>query len=177
MRRLAALLVLAFALALPASTLAVETSGTTNEVFTLLPPTISMTVPVEADYTVAHGIAAGDITLTDIATNNWSGLTITARFSALSKTLVDAEVTPVIIPTTDRAFGPDLPPDPAGFLTAGQEKTLAKSSILNATAWYEIATTTAEVGPVSGRWLMTITPVSVPGLYSGTIDFKASTNP
>ena len=104
MRRFTVLLVLAFALALPAIASATEVGGSMNESFTLAAPTISMTVPLGTVYTVSSdGIASGDFTLTDIGTNNTTGLTITARFSALSKTLVGSESTPVTIPTTSRS--------------------------------------------------------------------------
>ena len=50
MRRPPIIVALAFALAILASPLATETTGTTNESLTFEAPTISMTVPATVDY-------------------------------------------------------------------------------------------------------------------------------
>jgi hypothetical protein len=180
MRKLTALLVLAFALALPASTLAVEVTGTTNESFTLAAPSISMTVPGSVGYDVSSEIsrASGAIHVTNISTSNDTGLKIEARFSVLSKTMVGAEATPLTIATTNREFDAATNLSGAGFLPPEELVTLGSGAIANATTWYTIADHGSAIpDPLAAAWTMFIYTVTVPGDYTGSIDFKASTNP
>jgi hypothetical protein len=173
MRRFTVLLVLAFALALPAIASATEVGGSVSESFTLEAPTISMTVPLATVYGVTDGLAIGGVTLTDIGTSNTSGLTITARFSVLSKTLVGSEVTPVTIPTTSRLV--------TGMSSNNADLTivpgLSAGTIADDATWYDMAWSTVSLTGASAEYFMQISGVTVPGDYTGTIDFLASTNP
>jgi hypothetical protein len=179
MRKLTALSVLALALALPASTLASETTSTTSESFTFEAPSISMTVPATVEYSFDGVKFNGWVGLTNIATNNFTGLTIEAKFSVLNKTLVGDEVDPVTIATTNRAFiaGPPYDPeDPTQLIPT--QASLAKGDIEDAATWYTIAFADgAENPPVKADWNSSISGVTVPGDYTGTINFKATTNP
>jgi hypothetical protein len=179
MRKLTVLVGLAFALALPASTLAVEVTGTTNESFTLAAPSISMTVPGSVGYDVSSEIsrASGAVQVT-VSTSNDTGLKIEARFSVLSKTMVGAEATPLTIATTNREFDAATNLSGAGFLPPSELVTLGSGAIANATTWYTIADHGSAIpDPLAAAWTMFIYTVTVPGDYTGSIDFKASTNP
>jgi hypothetical protein len=176
MRRFTVLFVLAFALALPAIASATEVGGSVSESFTLEAPpapTISMTVPVSTVYAVnvpGHS-ASGDITLTGIGTNNINGLTIRARFSDLYRFVAGANI--VEIPTTSRAF--------VGMLATPADLTMGEmllgGSIADDATWYEIASSTVSLTGASAQYAMIISGVTVPGDYTGSIEFLASTNP
>jgi hypothetical protein len=178
MRRLTVLFVLAFALALPAIASATEVSGSMNESFTLEAPTISMTVPLNVVYQVtdydAQGViyhdVYGEVDLTGIATNNLHGLMITARFSVL--TLAGSEP-PVTIPTTSRTLV-GLSSEPLDLTITG---ALLAGSIANDATWYQILYSTHELTDASAHYGLGILGVTVPGTYTGSINFVASTNP
>lgn len=165
MRKLISVIALALSLALPSSALAATTSGTTSESLTLA-ASISMTVPASVTYAAqGGGTFLATVPITNVSTDNTTGLSIYGTFSTLTG--------PATIAVTNRAF---LHDGGLGTIPDASTTDLNYGDITDAGQGYLFVNLNAATAPKSGSWSSLVQNVTAPGTYSGTITFTAATN-
>lgn len=163
MKRLCAILALAAALALPASTLAA--TGTTSESGVSVLATISMTVPASVVYS-GGPIWTTSVAVTGVSTNTAAGGTVTMTTS----NLVSGGNT---ILTTKRAMGT---PTQGGNWNAGAAHA-AGYFASTATSAVILTTTDQGLSVSSATFNMTVDATGAAvGSYTGTLTFTAVAN-
>lgn len=172
MRKIIALLTLAATLALPAGTFAATQTGNTTESGILGPTaTISLTIPATATYANAAPNWATVETLSNITTNNVTGLTITATVDVYTASSGPSA------PTTVRHTYCDNP--------TGGTGTLTKCADIPAGAWLTSATVktiASSTGAVSGVSMgvnqeAAQSAFTTPGAtYTSAVHWSAATN-
>ena len=153
---------LALALVVPGSALAANVTGTTTETFSLS-SSVSMTAPASVTYTTVGATASGKFTLSNIATNAVAGVTVTGQFYDFTG--------PALISANKRTLGTS--DAPTGGIIAGDVKYPA---IVDQSTPVVILLHPSALAASRATWGMEVAPVTVPGTYSGSIDFNAVTN-
>jgi len=163
MRRLATILTLAVALALPASTFAASSSGTTTESFSIA-STISLTVPASITYAGSAADEAADVALT-AASDNPSGMSVKVDVNVNGAgKIVDSTRSISSITVTGATAGIGTSSWPEGYIVAGTPAQI-------------ISSTNAEPGFSATVPFHVDASGYVPGSYTGSLSFVASTNP